>query len=456
MIHACPNCRSEHVQSFRVAYEAGTSTAESKSSGMGIGFTANGDVGVGFSSGKTQTTNMSLLAQKVAPPEKLKVRCEFLFEAASKVPYLVILPTLAVGGLIFGIPNYLRFKKNKDWATRYAQWQRSWICHKCGHTFLQGVENNAGNQGSEARIASGGSSPKIADAEFDKSGSVKQDLKRKRNHRLTLLIIACAAILATLLYFKARPSHENWSHFSGGTKEPMTITAPVDTPHPITTSPAAGNASPKESPVSAKDQNADLGKFSGDSQAPKPATVPIDTPKTVSTPPVNPPPKESPASPIEPAWQYKQLSQYFAAWAKVWWATSTDVKKKSGDFQEEFERLNNEFERAGIWIVLGLSGASKEKWLLQSIHCERQRTGQRAGQIRNGLYPNQRTAIFRGYRNQSDFESHFARLAKNNALPPLETLSLAGDKARLLETIRALGNASNDTEPSVSEPEQTP
>jgi hypothetical protein len=116
-----------------MAYEAGTSTAESKSSGMGIGFSSDGAVGVGFSGGKTQTTNMSLLAQRVARPVKLPVMFESLFQACSNVPFLPLLL-----GMFISPKSYHNFKANQGVEERYARWDRSWICHKCGHTFMRG------------------------------------------------------------------------------------------------------------------------------------------------------------------------------------------------------------------------------------------------------------------------------------------------------------------------------
>ena len=147
MSHTCPKCNSDQIQTFRMAFEGGTSTGVSHTTGVGVGVGSGGGLGLGIGGAKTTSTNMSLTAQKVAPPEKMSLKwmlgiAIFGFLAiysSSDVrgsnKFVMIL--FGLGALGFGsYKAYQIFQWNRQKHPELmAQWERSWLCHKCGNTF---------------------------------------------------------------------------------------------------------------------------------------------------------------------------------------------------------------------------------------------------------------------------------------------------------------------------------
>ena len=69
----CPRCHSEEIQSFPMVYENGTTTSHGYSRGIGTGL-AGGKIGVGFGTSAIHTTNLTLAAQKAAPPVEKRIK----------------------------------------------------------------------------------------------------------------------------------------------------------------------------------------------------------------------------------------------------------------------------------------------------------------------------------------------------------------------------------------------
>jgi hypothetical protein len=147
---ACPNCQSDNLQTFRMVFETGTSSTESVSSGTAIGLTGGGGIGIGVGSSKSSGTTMSLLAQKVAPPVKKKVALAWLITVLAALFVVSGLGTkewgmvmfFAIVGTITGYIAVTRSKWNQhQFPALMRAWERSWLCHKCGNTFVH--ENTA-------------------------------------------------------------------------------------------------------------------------------------------------------------------------------------------------------------------------------------------------------------------------------------------------------------------------
>lgn len=129
MTHICPKCSSENIQHFRVVYEGGTGTQVSTTSGVGVGV-GRGGIGLGVGGAKTQSTTTSLLAQRVAPPQKKKVPAWIWLVG------LLLLGYYGVGAILLAVLLYRNYRWNKtEWVSLYQQWEKSWLCQKCGHTF---------------------------------------------------------------------------------------------------------------------------------------------------------------------------------------------------------------------------------------------------------------------------------------------------------------------------------
>ena len=126
-----------------MAFESGTSTSETKTTGLGVGM-AGGNLGLGVGGGTTRMTSMSILAQKVSPPQLQKLTWA---NGLTVVGLLVIangITSMALGVILAGIvifsPGaYMIYSKRKwnreDYPRLLAQWEKSWLCHKCGHVF---------------------------------------------------------------------------------------------------------------------------------------------------------------------------------------------------------------------------------------------------------------------------------------------------------------------------------
>jgi hypothetical protein len=140
---ACPRCDSENTQSFQMAYQTGTSKL------LMIGISEGGGLGLG--GGK----NQSALAKSVKPPEPPSSVGESIaliillvvgFNILGAALMLLIDPfigifvavALTIAVAIFGA---IKSRSGKDKGQRQFhlatdRWRRSWICLKCGGTWL--------------------------------------------------------------------------------------------------------------------------------------------------------------------------------------------------------------------------------------------------------------------------------------------------------------------------------
>jgi hypothetical protein len=127
-----------------MAFESGTSTSETTSSGLGVGM-AGGKLGLGIGGGTTRATSMSLTAQKVAPPQLQKLTWASGLAVIGVLVILNGMTSMSLGTILTGIvifsPGayllYSRKKWNKEvYPQLLTQWQKSWLCHKCGNVFV--------------------------------------------------------------------------------------------------------------------------------------------------------------------------------------------------------------------------------------------------------------------------------------------------------------------------------
>lgn len=140
----CPQCRSNQTSSFQMIYQGGTSTGTHKS----ISYGAN--VGIIGTGGKS--SSQSLLAQQVAPPpmpkltnsDKFFAVCCFLVGTAifnalisNQIPLFGFVFGLALaGGFLFFKSEQIAVKRNL-WKQTIQQWQNSWMCLRCGFTWIR-------------------------------------------------------------------------------------------------------------------------------------------------------------------------------------------------------------------------------------------------------------------------------------------------------------------------------
>jgi hypothetical protein len=146
----CPECRSDSTQKAKVLYESGTSTSTTTMAGIGVG--TGGKVGVGVGTGRG--ISQSELAKKLSPPPKpgpmgfwvFMIICSIFLFIMAIILFSIghigvgVFCMLMAGG--YGIPGYIRIKKENDKGARYndeyVKWEQLWYCSRCGHTFYIG------------------------------------------------------------------------------------------------------------------------------------------------------------------------------------------------------------------------------------------------------------------------------------------------------------------------------
>jgi hypothetical protein len=136
----CEKCGSENTQRLQVAFEGGTQDISATSHTAGVG-SLSGALGLSGSITKTSGTSQSVLAQKVAPPQKRPLKgavitaiIGLLFLGGGIWASLFGLGLIAAGG--YFAFTAIQFN-SKEWPSQYQYWSESWLCHKCGHIYHQ-------------------------------------------------------------------------------------------------------------------------------------------------------------------------------------------------------------------------------------------------------------------------------------------------------------------------------
>jgi hypothetical protein len=123
-----------------MAYQAGTSSGTLQFA------TYDPDTGLSVSGGKT--SNQTFLAKKVRPP----VRPKWTFGEVFAVPFLAVIAFVIaaslnnavlgvllgviVGSLMWYVTNRRVSQKKPIYDRELSKWARSWICLRCGMTWL--------------------------------------------------------------------------------------------------------------------------------------------------------------------------------------------------------------------------------------------------------------------------------------------------------------------------------
>jgi hypothetical protein len=145
----CPDCASSNTQRVPLVYESGTSTINTttKTGAAGIFGTATGS-GVAAVS-NTTGTSQTATAARVAPPVPASQTAAMVMMALGAffglgmfvqpgfLDKIVAVVVFAAPLLYFG---YGKYKKADEYnRTVYrslrAQWEGSWLCHRCGHIY---------------------------------------------------------------------------------------------------------------------------------------------------------------------------------------------------------------------------------------------------------------------------------------------------------------------------------
>lgn len=157
----CDACGSDQLRKYSVVYEEQRSSYGSESKLAGIGFGSQG-LGVGMGRGKTTGTSSSELARRLAPPNKeamtgndpitALVTAAALLAGASAA-YVVYraagvlwaLGTFVVVFMVGAMVGANLSTVDERYRKIYAEWDRKYICMKCGATKIQTVEERRGS-----------------------------------------------------------------------------------------------------------------------------------------------------------------------------------------------------------------------------------------------------------------------------------------------------------------------
>jgi hypothetical protein len=139
----CGRCGSDQTQRFALVYRAGAQQIRTSSHSAPY-YSMASVMGVGGVVTETSGIASSLLAETTAPPEESSYALAALLLLSAAA--LVAIgrhwdqDVLIVGGAILfalGLYSALRsYRYNtRIWPDLYRDWQRRWICLRCGNTF---------------------------------------------------------------------------------------------------------------------------------------------------------------------------------------------------------------------------------------------------------------------------------------------------------------------------------
>jgi hypothetical protein len=134
----CPGCGGEQFRKLSLIHDGGVSHTSSATKGVGV--TLGGGIGIG--SAKSRGMNVTELARKAAPPEKISLLKAvgaglfFGFFVAAMLPQgWEILALLAFLALPIGAGYWVVKYNRETWAPAYAAWQKRFMCDRCGEVF---------------------------------------------------------------------------------------------------------------------------------------------------------------------------------------------------------------------------------------------------------------------------------------------------------------------------------
>lgn len=134
---SCPNCESGNVQSYQVAFESGISDIKMRSAGVLFGWG-----GLSAGSGRTKGTSQTALSRRTAPPRKASYIRPFILgfiasmAAGIAIPKLIILPHVVFLAVTAALFHKAHSFNTKQWPELRQVWKKSFICRKCGFSFI--------------------------------------------------------------------------------------------------------------------------------------------------------------------------------------------------------------------------------------------------------------------------------------------------------------------------------
>jgi hypothetical protein len=139
---SCPSCKSDATQKLSLVFENGLSDVSTTSRSVGIGV-GRGGLAVGGGKTKTEGTSQTAASQKAAPPAKKPYLKPLLYIFVAMIIANIFLTGPVLGPIVFlawlgGSAAYIfttRKYNSEVWPDMYSQWDRSFVCTRCSHSF---------------------------------------------------------------------------------------------------------------------------------------------------------------------------------------------------------------------------------------------------------------------------------------------------------------------------------
>jgi len=142
----CPKCQSDNTQRASVIYEQGTSSINTKSSSIGVASGTRGGFAIGTASTRTQGTQQSLLAKKLAPPGHSVsevaaiaglILAGFALYAANVSGFLAkFVSLICFAGAGIGLVYAVYWERTVR-PLQVSGWSRTWYCNRCGERYSE-------------------------------------------------------------------------------------------------------------------------------------------------------------------------------------------------------------------------------------------------------------------------------------------------------------------------------
>lgn len=153
----CPKCQTTDIKKASLMYESEIKSLDLSTAGVGGGIGSGGNKGVGVFGASSRGTQVSLLAQRLAPPKEAHAGGGVVFAFIGAIFFTICSVACFIdkdssGGVVTGIiavlcysyfsGNYSKFKSEEERLKKVnieerKKWENSWFCTRCGEVFFQ-------------------------------------------------------------------------------------------------------------------------------------------------------------------------------------------------------------------------------------------------------------------------------------------------------------------------------
>lgn len=143
----CPQCQSANIQKLSMVYATGTHLSTSVSRSRSRGISSRMTVMIGSSSSRHQGIFQTALAEAASPPQPSRLPkiaavllvvytvfpAFFMFTSPQEEISIWVRIFAFIIFVAFSVGTYFVYKfLNRGYEERLADWERAWICMRCG------------------------------------------------------------------------------------------------------------------------------------------------------------------------------------------------------------------------------------------------------------------------------------------------------------------------------------